>query len=445
MKKILIGILLSIILLAPYISAVHYQYNYVIITTNAIVEESQKLDDFIQHKESMGFHVLVVTEDDFDHLEGEYPNERPDKIRQWLIDNYQQMDIEYVLLIGDPTPDTRDGKSILEQNQAYSIPMKTFEDTSQLIGRIVLLEPVFENPSDYYYADLDSNWNPIFKNTCGDAFDFATRQINMDAEVYVGRIPTYDNTIDGLDDILQRTMEYETDEDTSWHQSGLFAASFSSVIYDDALVWEQTIKDFAPKNFTIYRQYMQGSFHPLMNSIFESEEELRNNTVVNCLQHDSFGLVAIASHGSRNSTSIGCSSIGYDGKILTTETAKQIPDDNPSMFFIKSCTTGYPEGINLGYSLLKHTGVGVVCSSRETWYHMEPYFRYMPIDYGDCGMFYRIVGNALQGQPIGKALYDGKENISTLILFKIPAYKHCMNLMRTNLYGDPSIHLKITT
>lgn len=39
--------------------------SYVIITTNEIQQNSLLLDDFVQYKQSLGFNVIVITEDDF--------------------------------------------------------------------------------------------------------------------------------------------------------------------------------------------------------------------------------------------------------------------------------------------------------------------------------------------------------------------------------------------
>ena len=80
-------------------------YDYVIITTNDIVDNSEELQHFINMKELEGHSVKVVTEDDFSGLTGQYPNERADKIRKWLVDNYLTLGINYVLFIGDPDPD----------------------------------------------------------------------------------------------------------------------------------------------------------------------------------------------------------------------------------------------------------------------------------------------------------------------------------------------------
>ena len=79
--------------------------DYVIMTTNAIVENSNELEHFVNLKEFQGYDVRVITEDQFDPDSGKYNNQRPEKMRQWLIDNYEDLGIEYVLLIGDPDPD----------------------------------------------------------------------------------------------------------------------------------------------------------------------------------------------------------------------------------------------------------------------------------------------------------------------------------------------------
>ena len=122
-------------------------YDYVIITTNDIVENSSELDFFIKMKENNGHSVLVVTQDDFEGLTGQSPNDRADKIRKWLKDNYIGLGIEYVLLVGDPNPDnTKDpGDSVGD------IPMKMCWPRYFRVGTGA--------PTDLYFSDLDSNWD----------------------------------------------------------------------------------------------------------------------------------------------------------------------------------------------------------------------------------------------------------------------------------------------
>ena len=68
-------------------------FDYVIITTNAIESNSNKLSSFVTHKQNQGHSVLVVTyEDDIQALTGQAPDNRAEKIRQWLIDFYSSYD-----------------------------------------------------------------------------------------------------------------------------------------------------------------------------------------------------------------------------------------------------------------------------------------------------------------------------------------------------------------
>jgi hypothetical protein len=122
-------------------------YDYVIITTNDIVENSQELDFFIRMKEINGHSVKVVTEDDFGSLTGQYPNDRADKIRKWLQDHDSTYGIDYVLLIGDPDPDSfkESGDSVGD------IPMKMCYPRYFRLGE--------GSPTDLYYSDLTSEWD----------------------------------------------------------------------------------------------------------------------------------------------------------------------------------------------------------------------------------------------------------------------------------------------
>lgn len=92
-------------------------YNYVIITTNSIQTNSTKLSDFVNYLTDKGYSVKVITETDFGSLTGQSPNHKAEKIREWLKNNYISMGIEYILLIGNPSP---------YESGEGDIPMKLF-------------------------------------------------------------------------------------------------------------------------------------------------------------------------------------------------------------------------------------------------------------------------------------------------------------------------------
>ena len=123
-------------------------HDYVIITTNDIVANSERLGNFVHLKELYGHDVLIVTETDFDSITGDPPNGRAERIKQWLIDNDGPLGIDYVLLIGDPDPDD----PIDPADSVGDIPMKT------------TLPNYFswndgDMPTDMFYADLGGDWD----------------------------------------------------------------------------------------------------------------------------------------------------------------------------------------------------------------------------------------------------------------------------------------------
>lgn len=123
-------------------------YDYVIITTNDIVANSEELEHFVHLKEFMGHSVKIVTESEYDALTGQPPNGRAERIRQWLVDNYVAMSIRYVLLIGDPDPDNPFDPA----DTIGDIPMKMlWPGYFWRAGR--------DYPSDYIYAELEGNWD----------------------------------------------------------------------------------------------------------------------------------------------------------------------------------------------------------------------------------------------------------------------------------------------
>lgn len=134
--------------------------DYVIITTSEIVAHSSQLAYFVQVKEAMGHTVRVVTESDYDGLVGQAPNGRAERIRQWLVNNYDSLGIDYVLLIGDPDPDD----PLDPADTTGDVPMK-------------MCWPRYfswkhrESPTDLFFADLTGNWDVDGDGRYGEAHD----------------------------------------------------------------------------------------------------------------------------------------------------------------------------------------------------------------------------------------------------------------------------------
>jgi hypothetical protein len=136
-------------------------YDYVIITTNHIVANSEMLEYFINLKE-ITHDVLVVTENDYLVLTGLPPNGRAEKIRQWLKDNDPVYGIDYALLIGNPDPDD----PLDPVDFVGDVPMK------MCMPRYFCWD-ARESPTDQFYADLTGNWDLDGDMFYGECFDVA--------------------------------------------------------------------------------------------------------------------------------------------------------------------------------------------------------------------------------------------------------------------------------
>ncbi len=399
-------------------------YSYVIITTNDIETNSDKLDDFITHKQNMGFSVLTVTEDDYGILTSQAPDGTAEKIRKWLQDHYTTYSIEYVLLIGDPDPDVP-GQS----DSVGDIPMKM---CFPKIG--------YNSPTDYFYADLTGNWNLDGDGEFGETSgDFGTGGVDFAPEVFVGRIPVYNNDYTTLDNILQKTINYENESNPfGWRRSSLLPMSFSEAGYDGAPLAEQMMDDYLDgASFTHWTQYQQGDGACGVVSTYSSDQNLRGGTVVrDRWAGNDYGLVVWWGHGSETLAMVGYTGCD-DGTLFQSSYASSLDDAHPSFIYQNSCTNGYPENTgNLQYSLLKQGAVATVGATRVSWYNIG-------VGYGDfgrsttnSGIGYEYARRLVEGQSASQALYNAKSSMDTE-----GSDTRVMNYYDFNLYGDPAIFL----
>ncbi|HOP46631.1 MAG TPA: C25 family cysteine peptidase [Desulfobacteraceae bacterium] len=402
-------------------------YDYVIITTNAIVSNSQKLAGFISHKTSRGFSVLVVTETDFGGLTGKAPDHKAEKIRQWLINNYSTYGIEYVLLIGNPCPYEYVGGE-------GDIPMK-------------MCWPRYgagsdeNSPTDGFYADLTGNWDIDGDGYYGEWSDYtALGGVDFAMEVWVGRIPVYSPDYTTLDSILQKIINYEKSAATGWRKNILLPMGFQDVGYDGAPLGEQMRDDYlVPRGRSAWRQYQQGSGACSLDSACSSEEELRGGTVVmDRWAANHYGIVCWWGHGSATSTIVGYTTPTNcnDGTLFSSSQASVLDDTHPSFTYQCSCTNGYPEdSSNLQYSILKKGGISTVSASRVSWFNDGVFYGDFDGSSTNSGIGYEYVERLTRPLPGGRALYEAK-------LAVVPDLSYDTRLMNQydfNLYGDPSV------
>ena len=157
---------------AGFVSSVPEKRVLAIITTSSIESGSQNLQNYITHKEKKGYEVHLVTD-----------SWTSSKLRSWMKDNYESLNIEFALLIGDPTTSSGD------------VPMYMNSRT----------------PTEWYYQELSGS---------------GISSSDVYAEVHLGRIPVYNTgDIQNLDDILEKTIAYENanKDDIGWRFKALLS------------------------------------------------------------------------------------------------------------------------------------------------------------------------------------------------------------------------------
>ena len=257
-----------------------YFADYVIITTEDVVDNSTELANFRAHKQSLGYRVLIETVEDIDeymHPEDEGisvyrwgEGERANDIRYWLQDKYLVGGYQYLLLIGDPDP-----QDVFDTSDSFGeVPMKMCWPKNDADGQWYV-------GTDYYYADLTGMWDKDHDWYFGEFTDDAeTGGVDLCAELYVGRIPYDDvSTIDG---ILAKMIAYEQNStfpalfSQSWRRSALLPMSWMNDTTDSAYLAEEMLDDFFdPAGYRTYTLYQHetvstGTESTPANSVFTS-------------------------------------------------------------------------------------------------------------------------------------------------------------------------------
>ena len=245
--------------------------------------------------------------------------------------------------------------------------------------------------------------------------DNAPGGVDFSPEVYVGRIPVYDNDMAQLDQILGKIISYELAPSVpEWRRRALLVTKPSDEITPGYDIMEK-IKDHAlvPAGLGYYRIYDEdyGLNPPPEATPCEVDQ------VIDAWK-DGYGLVSWFTHGSSTSASY----------IFTSDHCPQLNDLTPAFTLQISCNNGYPEHkTNLGYSLLKHGAIGTVSATRVSWYTPGMNYPLDPYSGTNNQFLYYYSSRLLSGLPSGVALYR-TQSITN----------HWANNFVYNIYGDPS-------
>jgi len=391
---------------------------YLIMTTDQIFTDSTNLYGLASHKRSLGYDVHVVTETTLDgssaatgwnEVTGQSPDGKADRMRKWLQENYISMGIEYVILIGNPSP------------AANELPMKEMHYHKYVY------------PVDCFYADLTGNWdidaNGFYGNETNDVQ--LAGGVDMDPEVYVGRIPVYHTDTEWsaiLRSIILKTIQYELELDIDWRKTGLLPQSFSNADTDGAYLGEHTRSNILEATGgNAYTLYQQGTASPNYDSIFACDEELVDKATIRHWMNNDYGMVLWWAHGwSKGATVYG------GGYLFESKYCPMLDNDHPATVFMVSCTCGNPAvSDNISYSMLKDGGIASVAAGQVSWFYSCQWSPSVAKGH-NASMGYDFMRKVIDDEKsFGQALYEVKSEASGW----------WNNRYTFSLYGDPSLFI----
>ncbi len=417
-----------------------------IITTNNIKWNSTLLDDYIEMRTIQGYDVNVYTELDWDLPTGATMDDRADRIRNWLKQNYESLDLGYVFLMGNPDP---------AGGFRNSIPMKycgTHEDPTM---------GIIQAPTDYYYADLSGTWDT---NDNGKTCEFGIDEVDFAPELFVGRLPVYSDGAVAIDEMLARIMDYEEESltgDLAWRRRMMLPNSIyfyelqtgsNGTRWDGASTGEWFVRDeLKPRGMKWTTLYETEGLSP---SKFDSHLPIDTKNVVDQWNRG-YGLVFWMGHGSNTgvyraiweSDDDGDEMPGYrevhSPEFMSTSRLHMLTESPPPFVVHGSCSNGTPEDAsNLGYSMLRRGAITTLSASRVALAWHVPDFEtehWEKLDVWD-GCVVDLVAdyavNVLDGMEAGRAIGETIAETSD-ISEDTSWYQKSIQ----NLYGDPLVRL----
>ncbi len=413
---------------------------YAIVTTNKILKNSKELHVYIDFLKYQGYNVYVVTEDEYGYATGQ---QRAVNIRNWLKNNYIAKNIYYVLLIGNPDPDNP-----ASSTDSYGdIPMMMVWPK---VGGSSYYD-ANKTPTDYFYADLTGNWDLDGDGYYGEwSDDTGPGGVDYTADVYVGRIPVYNNDYTTLDNILSHIMHR-----SSLKKSILMPMAITNYYNEDHSNEPRTdgrklpyyIGEFA-SNYEKVAMYEGAGLRPVSSDAAYYDYNINEQNFIQ-EWNKGYGYVIWSAHGYKEGAyrKIWYNDYNNDGvpennenemeykELITSYDALYELHTKDTIVFQDSCLNGYPEDSNnLGYTLLQKS-LATISATRVSWYVTGTWIPNQdPINSTDIG-YYTFKNMIINNYNVGKALYKAKSYLSS----NIQDGKGYMNLMDFNLYGAPEI------
>jgi len=284
-----------------------------IITPSGFREYTEELAEL---KNKLGYSTLIKEIED---IQSEFGGvDLAESIRNCIKFYHIQRGVRWVILLGDAT--------FIPQRISYV--------------RLGYGENDFI-PTDYYYADLDGNWNFDHDATFGELED----SLELRPDVLVGRIPVH--TEDDLLQYLEQLKVYKT-QDKPWNniKRALFVASEL-----------QTKADASPYVDSV-RKYFPPDFHQM--KLYQDEGTITREAFVDSLNKGTSYQFAIL-HGDYDGIYINIRPYIY----FSPADIKLLNEKGSSLWYVITCDAGAVDKDCFAEHLIFHPQViGVISNSR---------------------------------------------------------------------------------
>ncbi|MEO0225372.1 MAG: C25 family cysteine peptidase [candidate division WOR-3 bacterium] len=365
---------------------------YLIITTPALANLFQKLADW---RTKCGIPAVVRTTD---WIYQNYAGcDQAEKIRNFLKDAYMKWGTIWVLLGGD----------------AGQVPLRlAYEPISNPTWPLI--------PCDYYFSDLDGNWNFNGNSLFGEIAD----SLDMYPDLFVGRAPVEDEQETEI--FINKVINYEKGIETDYQLKILMLAAWIDRWTNCAIGKRDYIHTrFIPERFQVSELYQKS---------YGSREGINRDLVIDSLNHG-FNIVNQVDHTGIYNIGVGVSA----GEILYRPDIDRLMNGaKTGIIFSCGCNVA---GFNfdcIGEHFINNPdggGVGFIGSSRAAFLASgSPGLG--PIEIYDQNFFEALFLNNLTS--IGATLASAKAKLSHLTRF-ISYYRYTHFALQ--LLGDPRMVL----
>ncbi len=207
--------------------------DYVIITTNAL---STYWDNFKTWKTKKGFYTEVKTTE---WINSTYPGrDLQEKIRNFIIDYFQNQGLKYVLLAGD--------NSVVPCRRARAV-------VGSNTGNI---------PCDLYFADLQWSWDGDRDNIFGEAGEDT---VDFLADLYVGRASVENQT--EINTFINKVLTYEKTPVQTAYLKRILLPSVNLFSGYHGRIVNDTISNITPAGWTDQHLINPSGTSPMKNAL----------------------------------------------------------------------------------------------------------------------------------------------------------------------------------